>query len=198
MRSQTRSSNRDGGSFKLSFSHVLVVVIVFSFALPVIFVLFATRSSRVVTTKVDSTPHLIDSSLSLARDVVSQSHLGINLPFVPQYKRYAFAITITKDGFFQDGAAVLAYSIVRMFTGSTNAKFSFIAFVHPSVINSRIVLKRLGFHVIVAPTPVNVSAIAGPTLRDKIDKNGCCGASELIKLNSYRYFQPAIYRLCLK
>ena len=32
---------------------------------------------------------------------------------------------------------------------------------------------------------MNISAIRGDFLREKIDKNGCCGAAELIKLSSY-------------
>lgn len=104
----------------------------------------------------------------------------------PIKKRLAYAITITKDGFFQDGAAVLAYSIMKYAKNSTY-DISLIAFVHPNVTTSRVGLRRLGFHVIEVPTPVNTSAIKFPFLRDHIDKNGCCGAAELIKLTSYRY-----------
>lgn len=100
-------------------------------------------------------------------------------------KRIAYAITITKDGFFQDGAAVLAYSIMK-YANVSSYDISLIAFVHPNVSTSRVGLRRLGFHVIEVPTPVNTSAIQFPFLRDHIDKNGCCGAAELIKLTSYR------------
>eukprot|EP01035_Chromulina_nebulosa_P017250 gene17250-22779_t len=99
--------------------------------------------------------------------------------------KVAFAITITKDGPFQDGAAVLAYSIVRS-SRLESYRYSLIAFVHPSVVVARQMLYRLGYHVIESPLPVNISAIDGPFLREKINKNGCCGASELIKLNAYR------------
>jgi alpha-N-acetylglucosamine transferase len=47
----------------------------------------------------------------------------------------------------------------------------------------------MGFHVIVAPTPIHPPAIKFEFLRTKIEKNGCCGASELIKLNSYRLLE---------
>ena len=47
----------------------------------------------------------------------------------------------------------------------------------------------MGFQVIIAPTPINTSAIRYEFLRTKIDKNGCCGATELIKLNSYRLME---------
>lgn len=116
----------------------------------------------------------------------SEVPISVRLSVVkPQKKRLAYIITITKDGFFQDGAAVLAYSIIKQ---SRNSEYSisFIAFVHPNVTTSRIGLKRLGFHVIEVPTPVNASAIKFQFLRDHIDKNGCCGAAELIKLTSYR------------
>jgi hypothetical protein len=103
----------------------------------------------------------------------------------PTKKRLAYAITITKDGFFQDGAAVLAYSILK-YSKNSRYDISFIAFVHPNVTTSRVGLRRLGFHVIEVPTPVNTKAIEFPFLRDHIDKNGCCGATELIKLTSYR------------
>lgn len=107
-------------------------------------------------------------------------------------KRLAFIITITKDGFFQDGAAVLAYSILKN-TQNSDYDISFIAFVHPNVTSSRNGLTKLGYHVVEVPTPVNTSAIRFDFLREKIDKNGCCGAAELIKLNAYRYIITAVF-----
>ena len=102
--------------------------------------------------------------------------------------RIGFAITITKDGNFQDGAAVLAYSIFDAFKDE-KISASLIAFVHPNVTTSRPVLTKLGYHVIECPTPINVSKIKFKFLREKINKNGCCGASELIKLSAYRLTQ---------
>ena len=43
------------------------------------------------------------------------------------------------------------------------------------------------FFVLSVPNPINSSAIQFEFLRTKIEKNGCCGSSELIKLNSYRW-----------
>ena len=65
---------------------------------------------------------------------------------------------------------------------------SLVAFVHPNVTKSRPLLQKLGYHVIEAPKPINVSAISDDFTfyKTKIEKNGCCGASELIKLNAYR------------
>lgn len=103
-------------------------------------------------------------------------------------KRIAYAITITKDGFFQDGAAVLAYSIMEQHRDK-KYDVSLVAFVHPNVTSSRAPLERIGYHVIEASTPVNSSAIKFKWFREHIDRNGCCGSSELIKLNSYRLVQ---------
>lgn len=66
-------------------------------------------------------------------------------------RRIAYAITISKDGSFQDGAAILAYSIYEA-SKNFNDVISFVAFVHPKVITSRPALKRLGFHVIEGET----------------------------------------------
>lgn len=67
--------------------------------------------------------------------------------------KIAFAITMNHDGNFQDGAAVLAYSIYA--TNMTKRHdVSFVAFVHPNVVTSRPVLAKIGYHVIEAPTPI--------------------------------------------
>lgn len=108
----------------------------------------------------------------------------------PKRKKVAYAITITKDGFFQDGAAVLAWSIIKQAQYSKqHTDISLVAFVHPLVVEARPLLRKLGFHVIEAPMPINVTAIEHKFLREKINLNGCCGASELIKLNAYRLSQ---------
>lgn len=130
--------------------------------------------------------------------IVHETTMGLKRPSLsiieqqPSRKRLAFIITITKDGFFQDGAAVLAYSILKN-TQKSDYDISFIAFVHPNVTSSRDGLTKLGYHVVEVPTPVNTSAIRFDFLREKIDRNGCCGAAELIKLNAYRYFMSAVY-----
>lgn len=56
----------------------------------------------------------------------------------------AFAITITRDGKFQDGAAVMAYSIDKAFRDD-DMDISMIAFVHPNVTTSRAFLERVGY-----------------------------------------------------
>lgn len=133
-----------------------------------------------------------DTSTSTSMSTVSHENKAIGRSIFDlgrrKRPRYAFAITITSDGPFQDGAAVLAYSIVRV-SENKNYDVSLVAFVHPTVTTTRPILTRLGFHVIEVPTPINASAIKFKWFREHIDKNGCCGSSELIKLNSYRLEQ---------
>lgn len=62
-------------------------------------------------------------------------------------RRIGYAITMTKDGNFLDGAAILAYSIYEA-SIKGNDIISLIAFVHPNVTTSRPTLQKLGYHVI--------------------------------------------------
>jgi hypothetical protein len=56
----------------------------------------------------------------------------------------AYVISVTADGPYMDGAAVLAYGIEKVSAGS---KFGteLIAFVHPNVSHSRVPLQRAGW-----------------------------------------------------
>jgi hypothetical protein len=100
-------------------------------------------------------------------------------------EKVAIAITILQDGGFEDGAAVLAYSV---FKHARNAKFRFslVAFVHAFVKEARVSLTKLGYRVIMVPTPVNYTSIPDPTTKEAVKTSGCCGDSELIKLAAYR------------
>ena len=91
---------------------------------------------------------LIDEKTELsANNLKATSRKEINSTseqIIPARKTIAYAITITKDGFFQDGAAVLAYSII---TASKNRDYNvtLIAFVHPNVTLARPFLHKIGF-----------------------------------------------------
>jgi hypothetical protein len=109
-----------------------------------------------------------------------------------EYKKVkiGFAITITRDGKFLDGAAVLAYSIDKAFRHEKNKlEISLISFVHPNVTTSIPHLKRIGYHVIECETPIIPQNIKFKFLREHINRNGCCGAAELIKLYAYKLLQ---------
>jgi hypothetical protein len=78
-------------------------------------------------------------------EVTERSVVTTNVGKKPNRKmQVAFAITITRDGKFQDGAAVMAYSIDRAFRNDS-MDISMIAFVHPNVTTSRPFLERVGY-----------------------------------------------------
>ena len=81
--------------------------------------------------------NLTDTLSSISKQLQSQSTQS-NINISKQRPRLAYVITITKDGFFQDGAAVLLYSIIK-YSEYTRLSYdiSFIAFVHPTVQSSR-------------------------------------------------------------
>lgn len=104
-------------------------------------------------------------------------------------KKIAYAVTVTEDGNFIDGAAVLAFSIMSSHERSKYAA-ELVAFVSPRVGEpSRRALATLGFASIEKGLPINVTRIKGKRLRklwsEDSTKGGCCGAWELLKLYSW-------------
>ena len=107
-----------------------------------------------------------------------------SFPSAPRKKKVAFAITITKDGPYFDGAAVLAYSIHTAMNESKEFEAHLVAFVDPGV-KHREGLEFLGYEIMEKQLPVPIEEIQGDFMREKIANNGCCGATELLKLYSY-------------
>jgi len=105
-------------------------------------------------------------------------------------KKVAFAITITQDGPYVDGAAVLAQSIRRL---TWDFEIELVAIVYIEAIKCRTPLEYLGFRIIEKDVPVKPSEIQGEFLRNNIGKNGCCGEKELLKL--YAYTLTEYYRV---
>lgn len=185
-------------------SWIMLAILAFLIVMPLGFMLVAFESveiEKAIMLKTSQAP--IGGNASSAGVIGvdkmdTMPHLRVNDRFIattPQMngkkkKRIAYAISITKDGFFQDGAAVLAYSILQNSRHYTDAfDISLVAFVHPLVSQARPLLQKIGYHVIETPMPINITAIPYKFLREKINNNGCCGASELIKLNMYRLLQ---------
>mmetsp|Transcript_20290 Transcript_20290/g.33187 ORF Transcript_20290/g.33187 Transcript_20290/m.33187 type:complete len:375 (+) Transcript_20290:30-1154(+) len=94
----------------------------------------------------------------------------------------AYAITITKDGNYIDGAAVLKESVSMI---PTKHNVDYVAIVHPEVQTTRPTLLKLGFKIREFQAPITSAEIEGKHLRETIDKSGCCGALELLKLQAY-------------
>jgi len=104
-------------------------------------------------------------------------------------KIIAYAITVTKDGPFIDGALVLGYSAKKVHDSSLgyHSKYDaeLVAFVTPKVIAARPILKAYGWRVIERGLPVTLEEIKNPQYVKKMKDSGCCGADEFLKLWAY-------------
>ena len=105
-----------------------------------------------------------------------------DIPTPEKRMKVAVAITVTKDGPYLDGAAVLAHSVIM---SKSKYDIEFVAIVHPGVVTTRPALSQLGFKIMEFEQPIFSKEIEGEYLRKEIDKSGCCGATELLKLRAY-------------
>lgn len=112
-------------------------------------------------------------------------------PLPKTLPKVAYAVTITKleegkKGFeLLDGIDVLGTSIDIICAVSVYPCDKLV-FVLPSVPLSRLErLEKRGWQLLVRPVPIDVNMIEGTFLRNRIEKTGCCGASELIKLHAF-------------
>jgi hypothetical protein len=102
-----------------------------------------------------------------------------------------------------EGAAVLKHSIHQNsirnsiqnhnnITSKSRYDYQLYAFYHPAARACAPVLQELGYTVQERNTPVDVKGIRGDFLRERIEKNGCCGERELIKLEAFTLTQHSI------
>jgi len=121
-----------------------------------------------------------------------------------QPTKIAYAVTITGCGKdpITEGAAVLKHSIHLVSTQNpkSNAKYDYqmYAIYHPDGQKCAEPLADLGYTLIERNTPVAVKDIQGDFLRENIEKNGCCGEKELVKLEAYTLIDhPVVVHLDL-
>jgi hypothetical protein len=108
-----------------------------------------------------------------------------------------YAVTITGCGSdpITEGAAVLKHAIhLASSQGNKGGRYNYqmYAIYHPDGEACALPLKDLGFTLLKRETPVAVKDIQGDFLRGKIEKNGCCGEKELVKLEAYTLIQHPI------
>jgi len=150
------------------------------------FVLFGTQSGALART-LRADPQLPIDAVRPAAPVEEPVAVPkATLPPTPPRLKVAVAVTVTVDGPYLDGAAVLQHSI-RM-TNSIH-DISMVAIVHPGVVTTRPALTKLGFNIIEFPPPITSAEIKGKHLRETIDKSGCCGTLELLKLYAWKLEQ---------
>ena len=108
-----------------------------------------------------------------------------------------YAVTITGCGSdpITEGAAVLKHAVHLVSSQGTKGgryNYQMYAIYHPDGEACALPLKDLGFTLLKRETPVAVKDIQGDFLREKIEKNGCCGEKELVKLEAYTLIQHPI------
>ena len=104
-------------------------------------------------------------------------------------KKIAYAITVTKDGPFVDGALVLGYAAKKIHQSSNGFQSKYdpelVAFVAPGVTTSRQILANYGWKILEREVPVKLDEIENKEYADNMKKSGCCGADEFLKLWAY-------------
>ena len=100
-------------------------------------------------------------------------------------KRIAYAITVTKDGPFLDGALVLGHAVKKTHDSSSKYVADLVAFVAPHVVTARPILEAYGWRILERGLPVELSEIKNTAYAEKMKSSGCCGADEFLKLWAY-------------
>ena len=101
-----------------------------------------------------------------------------------------WAVTITGCGKdpITEGAAILKHAInLQSVHGKLGGRYDYkmYAIYHPDGYECASTLIDLGYTLVERQTPVAVKDIQGDFLRQNIEKNGCCGEKELVKLEAY-------------
>jgi hypothetical protein len=89
----------------------------------------------------------------------------------------ASTVTGCTESPFQDGAAVLKYSLDRHSAAYGNGKYNYQSYIlyHPNATQCVLPLRALGFTLLERSLPVQLDEIQGDDLRERIVTNGCCG-----------------------
>lgn len=113
----------------------------------------------------------------------------LHVESVPKKKRIAYAITVTKDGPFLDGALVLGHSAKKVHDPSkgyvSNYEADLVAFVAPGVVKAKQILEANGWLVLERRVPVEIDEIVNRAYAELMRNSGCCGADEFLKLWAY-------------
>eukprot|EP01062_Namystynia_karyoxenos_P036401 TRINITY_DN2650_c1_g1_i15.p2 TRINITY_DN2650_c1_g1~~TRINITY_DN2650_c1_g1_i15.p2 ORF type:complete len:527 (+),score=134.27 TRINITY_DN2650_c1_g1_i15:452-2032(+) len=102
----------------------------------------------------------------------------------------AYAITVTKDGPYVDGAAVMAHSVARQHSDPSKSKYAheLVALLKPTCVETRRQLQSLAvagqhWRILERIVPIDISQT--PPIYQHEASGGCCGADELIKLHAW-------------
>lgn len=104
--------------------------------------------------------------------VSSQTLAPAAAPVKAGKKKIAYAITVTKDGPFLDGALVLGYSAQKVhsekFGYISEYEPELIAFVTVEVVTARPILQKFGWKILEKPLPVELDEIQNKEYAEKV------------------------------
>lgn len=158
------------------------IYLLFSVASCIAVLYIVYRSYSVI---LDKSIEITSSNSNLRSDEIKV----LSVSNIPKKKRVAYAITVTKDGHFVDGALVLGYSAKKVHDAASGYPSQYeadlIAFVAPTVKYARPVLEAYGWKVLERSLPVELNEIENKNYAESMRKSGCCGADEFLKLWAY-------------
>lgn len=177
---------RKGGSL-LSLSRIFVLLGTVFFACIIIWFNLLISTSVGTSDQQQSEVHHVGTTMT-------QQQPGVEQQRIHDWKGHAnentvaYVVSVTGCGSdpITEGGAVLKHSIHRVSShGTGRYDYHLFAIYHPNAESCAKPLAELGYELLERNVFVNVSDIKGDFLRDKIEKNGCCGEKELIKFEAY-------------
>lgn len=193
-----KGSNSSNNSIRRSWSCIRIVLPVFMFIIAAVFLVItfdllndsrgrydykeANKHVAVVNSKdiTDST----DTATAKGKDLDGRDEI------IPSKRlKVAYAVTITKDSSFIDGALVLGYAARKYHSASKGFPSLYdvdlVAFAAPPVVTSIPILEKYGWRVLKRPLPVQLDEIENKDYVERMRNSGCCGADEFLKLWAY-------------
>ena len=155
---------------------------------PVVIIIYISMSSSNTSEYVDDVVSPRGSIVSSGDQSLS-SGLSQHISTASIKKKIAYAITVTKDGHFLDGALVLGHAAKKVhdsskgFTSDYDADL--VAFVAPGVVTARPILEAYGWRILEKRLPVELADIENREYAENMKNSGCCGADEFLKLWAY-------------
>ena len=134
----------------MKFRHIIYGVVIFA---------ICTLSMWWLTNSNGTEHVLVDRLGGIRGKVVTSFNRNEVIVAPPVKKKIAYAITITKDGPFLDGALVLGYSAIKAQSISNKYTADLIALVTPEVTHARPILQSHGWKIIERDLPVSLEEI---------------------------------------
>ncbi len=128
----------------------------------------------------------VNETMLKTKDDLNLKSIAPGVSATASKKKIAYAITVTRDGPFVDGALVLGYAARKVHDESkgylSKYEADLVAFVAPTVIQARSILEANGWKVLAKSLPVALEDIQNQDYAMKMKDSGCCGADEFLKL----------------